>query len=349
MEATTATRPGTGISPGRCRIYITAVNDVAIQKGTEPFSDDELNAILGGTASQVIQDRDVMVTVDCHLHLGLMPEQVPEWWLREQFEGWAGSVSGDDIVEVLDHAEIDIGLVQGGDIRRTTYDPRYPDDHYVYTSNDYVAEQCSRHPGRLYGVVCLDPLRDIQAALQEIERCVTELDFRLLKLIPTYHHYSPDDYRMDPIYAKCVELDLPVMIHMGWTRTINAPMEHQRPVQLDRIGRHFRSLKVIMAHLGHPWVDEGIAVVAKHPNFYCELAGWTMHGPEAVYEALAKLKGYGAIDRVLYGSDNGDTKSLYQEANRIALERDGKPVLDEQEMNDLLGETAARLFSLPDT
>lgn len=288
-----------------------------------------------------------MVTVDCHLHLGLMPEQVPEWWLREQFEGWAESVDGDDIVEVLDAAGIDVGLVQGGDIRRTTFDPRYPDDHHVYTPNDYTAAECARHPGRLYGVICLDPLRDRQAGLLEMERCVTEFDFRLLKLIPTYHHYSPDDHRLDPFYAKCLELDIPVMIHTGWTRTINAPMEYQRPVHLDRVGRDFRDLEVIVAHLGHPWVDEGIAVVAKHPNFYCELAGWAAHGPEAVYRALRKLKDYGAIGRVLYGSDNGDTQALYHEANRIALARDGEPVLTDREMADLLGNTAARLFRLP--
>ena len=288
-----------------------------------------------------------MVTVDCHLHLGLMPEQVPEWWLKEQFEGWAGSIDGGGIVELLDAGGIDIGLVQGGDIRRTTYDPAHPGDHHVYTPNDYTAAECAKHPGRLYGVVCLDPLRDPQAALEELERCVREFDFRLLKLIPTYHHYSPDDPRIDPFYGKCLELDIPVMVHMGWTRTINAPMEHQRPMLLDRVGREFRDLAVVVAHLGHPWVDEGAAVVAKHPNFYCELAGWGMHGPAAVYEALAKLKSYGAAGRVLYGSDNGDTRELYRAANRIAEARDGAPVLNEREMAALMGGTAARLFRLP--
>ncbi len=288
-----------------------------------------------------------MVTIDCHIHLGLMPSQVPEWWLKEQFQGWAGSIDAEAIIAGLDDAGIEVGLVQGGDIRRTTWDPRHPDERNVLTPNDFTASEIAKYPDRLYGVIGFDPLRDIRWAVDEIERCVEELDFRLLKLIPTYHHYAADDPRLDPLYEKCLELDLPVMIHTGWTRTINAPMEYQRPVQLDRIGREFRDLVVIVAHLGHPWVDEGIAVVAKHPNFYCEFAGWSAYGPELVYESLSKLKMYGAHRKVLYGSDNSDTKALYEDANRIAVERDGEPVLDDEEMALLLGGTAARLCRIP--
>jgi hypothetical protein len=288
-----------------------------------------------------------MVTVDCHLHITVVPDHAPEWWVTEMYAPWGGvaeSVDGQAIVDTLDEVGIDVGLIQGGDIRRTTYHPDHPDDHRVLIPNDWVAEQVALHDGRLFGVAAMDPLRDMAAAVLELERCVKELDFRMLKLVPTYHHYSPRDRRLDPLYEKCLELDIPVMIHMGWTATINSAMEFQNPVLLDEVGRRYRDLKVIVAHLGYPWVGEGIGVVAKHPNFYAEMAGWVAWGPEVLAGALAKLKELGAIDRVVYGSDNTDATGLYREAREIA-HRAGTEITDE-EMAAIMGGTAAQLCNI---
>ena len=290
-----------------------------------------------------------MASVDCHLHVTVIPDHAPEWWVTEIYAPWgwpAASVDGQAIVDTLDAAGLDIGLIQAQDIRRTTYHPDHPDDYRVYIPNDWVAGEVAKHGGRLFGVAGMDPLRDVAAAVLELERCVRELDFRMLKLVPTYHHYSPSDRRLDPLYEKCLELDIPVMIHMGWTSTINAPMEFQNPVLLDDVGRRYRDLKVIMAHLGYPWVDEGIAVVVKHPNFYAEMAGWTAWGPEVLSGALIKLKELGTIDRVLYGSDNADATGLYREARQLAAEA-GTEITD-AEMAAIMGGTASRLCRLPD-
>jgi predicted TIM-barrel fold metal-dependent hydrolase len=290
-----------------------------------------------------------MVTIDCHIHVTEIPEHAPEWWVTEMYAPWGGeaeSVDGQAVVDALDEVGIDVGLIQGGDIRRTTYHPDHPDDHKVLIPNDWVAGEVAKHPGRLYGVAAMDPLRDIPAAVSELERCVKELDFRMLKLVPTYHHYSPRDRRIDPIYEKCLELDIPVMIHMGWTATINAPMEFQNPVLLDEVGRRYRDLKVIVAHLGYPWVGEGIAVVAKHPNFYAEMAGWIAWGPKVLADALVKLKELGAIDRVVYGSDNMDATGLYREARELAA-AEGVEITD-AEMAAIMGGTAAQLCNIPE-
>lgn len=287
-----------------------------------------------------------MIKVDCHLHLGLTPSQTPGWWMWEQFGEEPISIDGDWIVGMLDAAGIDVGMVQGGDIRRTTYHPDFPAEHDVYIPSDFTAGEVAKHPGRLYGVACIDPLRDIPGGLFELERCVRELDFRVLKLVPTYQHYAPNDPRLDPYYEKCLELDIPVQIHTGWTRTINAPMKYQNPIQLDAVGRKYRDLKVIVAHLGWPWVNEGVAVVAKHPNFYCEFSGWSTYGPAAVADALMKLKNYNAHTRVLYGSDNADNQDLYEQANALALEKYGEPALTDDEMAGLLGGNAAELFKI---
>jgi len=49
-------------------------------------------------------------------------------------------------------------------------------------------------------------------------------------------------------------------------------MEYARPALLDAAGRHFRELRLIIAHCGLPWVDEALFMLTKHPNFFAELS-----------------------------------------------------------------------------
>ncbi len=292
-----------------------------------------------------------MVTVDIHLHLDPVPDMVPKWWAEEIYRPWNAvlpSTHGKEIVEMLDKANIDKGIIQGVDFRRTTYHPDYPREHELFVPNDYTAAEVKKYPDRLYGEAALDPLRDIRGAVLELERCVKDLNMVGLKLQPTYKHFAPNDERLDPLYEKCVELNVPLHLHTGWTPCINAPMKYQDPVLADDIGIKFRKLKVIIAHLGYPWTEQGICLVAKHPNFYCDMAYWCGFGPEYLYEALAKLKSLNAIDRVLYGSENNCTETfpdVYRQVNDVAKKL-GKPPITDREMENIMGGTAVKLFKL---
>ena len=298
-----------------------------------------------------------MVTVDCHLHLTEVPEQVPHWWMKEMYRPYGseyGSTDGEWMVNLLDASGIDIGMVQGSDIRRTTSHPDHPDEYEVYVPNDYTARQVSLYPDRLKGVASIDPMRSVPWALEELERCVKELDFRALKLLPSYQLYSPNDRRLDPIYEKAIELDIPVHFFTGWTPIINASLDLADPFLLDDVGRRFRDLKVIV-YINWPWVDKGILMVAKHPNFYADLCYFAGGTPEPLHDALAMLKSYVAIDRVMYGSDNSDkvrvdrdfvgVPELYQRVNDVADQR-GSELFSDEELAGIMGGNAARLYKL---
>ena len=298
-----------------------------------------------------------MITVDCHLHLTLTPEQVPDWWMREMYRPYGGGFGNTDgrwMVDLLDRSGVEWGLVQGGDLRRTTWHPEYPEEHDVFVPNDYTAEQVALFPDRLKGVVCIDPMRDIQNAIAEVQRCVTELDFRAVKLVCSYQDYAPNDRRLDPIYEKCLELDVPVHIFTGWTPTITARPENADPVLLDEVGRRYRDLKLIVA-MGWPWIEQCILLVAKHPNFYGDMYHFSEMGPEPLYEVLSKFRSLSAIDRILYGSNNSDkvrvgrdettVPDVYRNVNRVAGTRNEEPFTDEQ-MDAILGGTAANIYKI---
>ena len=302
-----------------------------------------------------------MITIDCHLHLGMVETQVPIWWMEELYgmyglEDW-DSTDGQAIVDLLDANETDAGLVQGGDIRRTTFHPDYPEESAgrIYIPNDWTAEQCELHKGRLYGVTCIDPFRDLPGAPIELERCVTKLGFRSMKLLPSYLHFDPGDPELDPLYRKALELDVPVHFFTGMTPTRTAMLKYGAPVLLDSVGRRHRDLKVIV-FINYPWIDQCIALVAKHPNFHADMCYFAGGDSAQLYEVLSKFRSYGALDRILFGTDNSDkarasggigkVPALYYGVNKVAEERGGEP-FSQDELDAILGGTATKLYKIP--
>jgi len=245
-------------------------------------------------------------------------------------------------------------LVQGGDIRRTTFHPHFPDQHDVYVPNAYPSLHVRAFPDRLLGVACLDPMRDVRAAVIELERCITELDFRALKLLPSYGHYSPADRALDPIYHQARELDIPVHFFTGMTPIINTDLRFADPILLDEVGRRYRDLKVIV-FVNYPWIDQAISLIAKHPNFHADLCYFAGGTSEHLHDVLQKFRSYAALDRVMYGSDNSDkarvgertgpVPDLYHGVNAVAARRGTEPI-SEEEMAAILGGTAARLYKI---
>jgi predicted TIM-barrel fold metal-dependent hydrolase len=140
--------------------------------------------------------------------------------------------------------------------------------------NDYIAACVRAEPEHLIGYASVNPIdRGPQAAVEELERAITELGLSGVKLYPMYQHWWANDPEIAfPVYEKAQELGIPVVIHQAGSTRIDASLELGRPAMLDDIGRTFRDLRVIVAHTGWPWVDEALFLLTKHPNFYAELS-----------------------------------------------------------------------------
>ena len=60
-------------------------------------------------------------------------------------------------------------------------------------------------------------------------------------------------------------------MHMGTTFGRNTPLELGRAIHVDPVARCWPELKMVLAHMGHPWYEECIVVVRKHPNVFAEV------------------------------------------------------------------------------
>ncbi len=116
-------------------------------------------------------------------------------------------VSIEQYLEKMDRADIQRSLlvaVRAGDLRvKGSFEISY----------ERVAEICQAHPERFSGLAGVDPTRGMKG-LRELEHGVREYGFVGAHLYPHWFELPPDHARYYPIYAKCCELDIPIVMQV---------------------------------------------------------------------------------------------------------------------------------------
>lgn len=165
--------------------------------------------------------------------------------------------------------------------------------------NNEIAAYAAKHPEKIVGFMSVDP--NHPGALDEMDRAY-ELGLRGLKLGPIYQNFHPHDGRALAVFGKAATLKIPILIHQGTTFPRLAPLEYADPLQLEKIAWAFPDLKIVIAHLGHPWMDETIVLIRKHPNLYSDISA-LFYRPWQFYNGLISACEYGVQDKLLFGSD----------------------------------------------
>jgi hypothetical protein len=169
----------------------------------------------------------------------------------------------------------------------------------LFTPNEYIAEYANAHPEKVIGFAGVDPAVD--NVCETLDRAM-ELGLRGVKLGPIYQNIHPTDPRMLEVYAFCQRQGLPVMIHQGTTFPRTAPLKYALPLLLEDVAIAFPDLKMVIAHLGHPWIEDTIVLIRKQPNLYSDISA-LHYRPWQFYNALIAAKEYGVLDKLLFGSD----------------------------------------------
>ncbi len=170
----------------------------------------------------------------------------------------------------------------------------------IVSPNDYIADYVKLHPEKLIGFAAVDPVKDDVHEI--LEHAIDDLKLRGVKLGPIYQNIHPLDERMMPVYEFCERRNLPIIIHQGTTFPQKAPLKYSLPILLEDIAMKHPNLKMIIAHMGHPWIDETICLIRKQPNFYADISA-LHYRPWQFYNALIIAKEYGVLHKLLFGSD----------------------------------------------
>ena len=239
-------------------------------------------------------------------------------------------------LEKMDRARIQRSLliaVRAGDLRiKGSFEIPYA----------RVADICQRSPDRFSGLAGVDPTRGMQG-LRDLEYAVKEYGFVGAHLYPHWFGLPPDHARYYPIYAKCCELEIPLMMQVGhclrYQRERILPSVG-RPITLDQIAIDFPELVLIGIHLGYPWTEEMISVSWKHENVYI---GSDAYAPRHWPESFVHFINTWGKDKVLFGTDWPviDPERAIKEIDTLELRPESK--------QKFLRDTALRLFRLPES
>ena len=216
---------------------------------------------------------------------------------HEMFESlrrWTGSTGRfteplplDFTIAAMDEAGVSVALTTAW------YSPEGP-----LIDNGEVLDFVSQYPDRLRGVVGVD-LRSPMSSVRELRRRVDE-GFVALRAIPWLWEAPPTDRRYYPLYAACVDLEIPFCTQVGHTGPLR-PSETGRPIPyIDQIAIDFPELVIVCGHIGYPWTVEMIAVSDKHQNVYIDTSAYAAH--RYPVEIVEYMKGRGK-SKVLFGSN----------------------------------------------
>jgi predicted TIM-barrel fold metal-dependent hydrolase len=148
-----------------------------------------------------------------------------------------------------------------------------------------------------------------------------------------------NDKRFYPIYAKCIELDIPICMTTGVPGP-RVPMLCQKTELLDEVCWFFPELKIVMRHGAEPWDELAVKLMLKWPNLYYSTSAFApKYYPQSIID-YANTRG---ADKVMYAGYFPMGLSL----ERIFTELPNVPFKDDV-WPKFLRENAARVFKLED-
>src|SRR4051794_14786346 len=244
---------------------------------------------------------------------------------------WTGSAIPEEpppidvTIAVMDEAAITYGLLSA-----------WHAPEGVLIGNDEVAGWVAAHRDRLGALAAVDLRRPVEA-VRELRRCVRELGFKGLRVIPWLWELPPNDRRYYPLYAECVELGVPFCTQVGHTGPLRSS-ETGRPIPyLDDVALDFPELTIVAGHIGYPWTEEMVALARKYENVYIDTSAYTArrYPPELVRYLRADGR-----RKVLFGSN------FPMIAPAKALEHLDALDLDDETRELFLEGNARRVFGL---
>ena len=204
------------------------------------------------------------------------------------------------------------------------------------TSPEQVSEFVKQSPEHFIGFGYVNPV--LHGTDEEARRQRVELGLHGLKLYPCSDGYKPDDTHAFKVYEVASELGMPIMFHHAGMPVQYDYLYHTDPAQIDVVAECFPKLKIVLAHLGYPRVDETLYVARKHKHVYCDIS-WPygdVNHPSFLYllwKDLLTALNMGVMHKMIFGTDYPGVRQrpyvdMLMNINRYATHDDLKLPMD---------------------
>ena len=197
---------------------------------------------------------------------------------------------------------------------------------------EVVAEAVALGNGRFIGAAGYNPFR-IDESLRRIEDFVREHGFKYVYFHPITFGIAPNDRRCYPLYAKCMELGIPVGMQVGHSAE-PLPSDVGRPMLVDEVAIDFPDLKINLSHTGWPWTGEFISMLWRHPNVYGDISGYY---PKSLDPELVRAMDRQLRHKIMLGSNGFDLQRCCDELDQLPLKEQTKERILRENALEFLG------------
>ncbi len=172
-------------------------------------------------------------------------------------------------------------------------------------ADDFVSKIAAKAADRIVPFAFIEPR--LASAPQEVERAVTDLGIKAVKMIPM--QWYPGGPEARAVYEKVQEMGVPILFHSGILWGTRDDSQYCRPVYYEAL-LEYPKIKFAMAHMSWPWCDELLAVcgkfrAARRDQIYIDI---TSGAPRMwKVDALRKAMVYLGDDTMMFGSDASAT------------------------------------------
>lgn len=228
--------------------------------------------------------------IDCWVNVNMLGGgPAPSWLIRvkEDYfkagEEFLKDIGVDQMLASMDAAGVERAVI--------TVDAENPDPHALSFPE--------KHPERFALSASVNPKR-LMKACWALEEIAAEQPVVMARVVPFLHDLSPDSREYYPLYARCIELDLPISINSGIPGP-PMPGECQNPIYLDRVCLDFPMLKVCMAHGADPWWGVATRLMLKYQNLHLMTSAYA---PKYFPPELLHFMNTRGQDKIIYASDH---------------------------------------------
>ncbi len=213
--------------------------------------------------------------------------------------------------------------------------------------NDIAARVAAINPQKFIPFMSLHPEQpDIDA---EYERAVGELGCRGIKLALSYQAVDPVSDAAFSLFDRLQSDGLPIVFHNGMSASPDAVLRYAHPLAMDEVAIAFPRLKMILAHTSHPWYEDCMSVVRKHPNVWTDISGMPSR-PWMAWRAMRVFYEFSATHKMLFGSDwilwtPQETMDNLRAIPRFAKEHNLPPI-PEDEIEAIINRNSLELLGL---
>jgi predicted TIM-barrel fold metal-dependent hydrolase len=223
------------------------------------------------------------MVIDAHTHIG------------DPSKGW----SPGNLIKSMDEAGIDLSLV----IAENLVDPE--------SHTDKVLEACAQN-SRLKAIGCVD---FTSLDRSQIDHLLELLEKKLIlgvKFYTGYEDYHPANEKLFPIYEYCQSNNFPVVFHTGALEEGEEGfLKYSHPLVFDDVAQRFPKLKIVLAHMGNPWLLDCAAVMGKNENVYADVSGYFEENSPIIPEEIEVFKNVlkeawlflGSYKKFIFGTD----------------------------------------------